>query len=348
MFNRPTLAQISQRISNDILARLDLDEIRRSDIQVIGKVQAAVEHGLNGYLEWIAKQLLPDSCDEDRLLSSPWLNRGLSPNKASYAAGSLSVTAQVGAVIKAGTVWQRIDGVRYQINTETTISAVPQVVAVTALTAGGAGNATAGSGVVLVSPVLGVQAEAVVAVGGVTNGSDAEGIDDFRGRVLAAWAQTAHGGADFDYVAWARQVSGVTRAWVRPAYFGLGTVGLFIVRDDEAPIFPDATELAAAQSYVNSVCPVTAAVTVMSPVAKGVNFNIQLTPATAAVKAAVQASLADLIRRDAEPGGSLLLSRMNEAISIASGESDHVLLSPAANVTTLPGEMVTLGAFTWS
>ena len=34
---------------------------------------------------------------------------------------------------------------------------------------------------------------------------------------------------------------------------------------------------------------------------------------------------------------------MSEAISIATGENDHVLVSPAGNVTSLPGELATFG-----
>ncbi|QLI80783.1 baseplate J/gp47 family protein [Chitinibacter fontanus] len=348
MFSRATLEQINQRIANDILARLDLDEIRRSDIAVIGKVQAAVEHGLNGYLEWIARQLLPDTCDEDRLVSSSWLNRGLVPTAASFAVGSLTVTGQLGVVIPAGTVWQRVDGQQYASNAEVAITSVPQAVAVTAKVAGLAANATAGTGVVLVSPVIGVQSAALVAAGGLANGSDAEKIDSFRARVVSAWGQTAHGGADFDYVAWAKAVPGVTRVWVKPNWSGLGTVGVFFVRDGDAPIFPDPAEIAAVQSAIDLVRPVTAAVSVLSPVAKAVNFNIQLTPATAEVKAAVQASLAALFLRDAAPGATVLISRIREAISQATGESDHVLNAPTANITTQPGEMATLGSFTWS
>ena len=41
--------------------------------------------------------------------------------------------------------------------------------------------------------------------------------------------------------------------------------------------------------------------------------------------------------------GGTLRVHMSEAISIATGENDHVLVSPAGNVTSLPGELATFG-----
>ncbi len=63
--------------------------------------------------------------------------------------------------------------------------------------------------------------------------------------------------------------------------------------------------------------------------------------------AAVAASLADLIRRQAEPGGTLLISHIREAISTAAGEHDHELISPAADVTHATGHIAVMGRITW-
>ena len=94
--------------------------------------------------------------------------------------------------------------------------------------------------------------------------------------------------------------------------------------------------------------PVTAQETVAAPVADPLDFAIALTPDTAEVRAAVEAELRDLIAREAEPGGTILISHIREAISIAAGETDHVLASPAGNVTAAAGAIVTMGAVTWS
>lgn len=76
------------------------------------------------------------------------------------------------------------------------------------------------------------------------------------------------------------------------------------------------------------------------------NFTIDLTPDTPEVRAAVEASLAEMIKREAAPGGISLLNHMREAISTATGETDHVLVSPAADVPHTTAQMATMGVIT--
>ena len=67
----------------------------------------------------------------------------------------------------------------------------------------------------------------------------------------------------------------------------------------------------------------------------------------ASVRNAVAAQVRAAIRRDAVPGGTILLSRLHEAISIAEGEEDHVIHSPTVNVTPETGHIVTPGNIEW-
>ena len=63
---------------------------------------------------------------------------------------------------------------------------------------------------------------------------------------------------------------------------------------------------------------------------------------------AVEAELADLIRRESEPGGTLLVSHIREAISTSAGETDHVLTSPTADVVEQATEIATYGMTTFT
>jgi uncharacterized phage protein gp47/JayE len=65
------------------------------------------------------------------------------------------------------------------------------------------------------------------------------------------------------------------------------------------------------------------------------------------VQAAIQAELQDLLRREAEPGGTILLSHIRAAISAAAGESDYALATPSADITNTIGRMSTMGEITW-
>ena len=58
---------------------------------------------------------------------------------------------------------------------------------------------------------------------GIAGGADEQSDLLLLQRVLARLRQPPHGGADFDYIRWALEVPGVTRAWVYPLELGAGT-----------------------------------------------------------------------------------------------------------------------------
>jgi len=347
-FSRPDLPTLINRAEADIETRLPGADarLRRSNLNVLARVHSGAAHGLYGYLEWIARQVIIDTADGDMLErhASIW---GVERKAASPAVGNVTVTGTNGAIVPADSTLARSDGAQYTTDAEATIAGGTATIAVTAVEGGQAGNASAASSLSFDTPIAGVSATATVASGGLTGGADIETDDDLRARLLARIQAPPHGGAQHDYVAWALEVPGVTRAWVYPAELGLGTVTVRFVRDDDASPIPDAGEVAAVQAHIDSVRPVTADVTVVAPIAVPLNFTIDLTPDTAAIRAAVEAELRDLLLRESEPGATILLSHIREAISLASGENDHILSVPAANVTHAVGEMATFGTITW-
>lgn len=354
-FNRPALPTLIDRAEADIESRLPGADarLRRSNLNVLARVHAGAVHGLYGYLDWIARQILVDKADTEFLErhATIWLPAGRLP--AAYAAGKVTVTGASGAVIPSGTVFKRADGAMYSSSAEATIVAGTALVAVVANVAGQVGNGVAGITLNLDSPIAGVNAAAVVTVGALTGGAEIESDSSLRARVLARIQQPPHGGAKHDYIAWAKEVPGVTRAWCYPLEMGDGTVTVRFVRDNDASLIPDANEVAAVQAYIEAVRPVAGELFVVAPVAVPVNFTISITPATASVKAAVEASLRDLLIREAKPEGGagegvILRTHISEAISLAAGETDHVLIVPAANITPSIGQMATFGAITWA
>lgn len=348
-FSRPTLPELIDRAAADIEADLPGTDarLRRSNLNVLSRMHAGALHSLYGYLQWLAEQLMVDTAETvflDRY-AGIW---GVLRVPAAFAQGPVAVTGTSGATVATGTVFQRSDGATFVATADATLAAGAATVDVVALDAGTAGNASAGTQMSLSQPVPGVQSAAVVGSGGLTQGADRETDDALRVRVLARIQQPPMGGAVADYVAWALQVPGVTRAWVYPLEGGVGTVVLRFVRDNDAGFIPDAPEVAAVQAYVDVLRPVTAQVTVLAPVAAPLNMTITLTPNTTAVRTAVAAELADLLRREARPGGTILLSKLREAISVAAGETNHVLTTPSADVTHAAGLMPVLGTLTWA
>ncbi len=168
----------------------------------------------------------------------------------------------------------------------------------------------------------------MVATGDLVSGADQEDIEAFRTRFLERLLAPPHGGNATDYVAWAKEVAGVTRAWCYPLEGGAGTVTVRFVRDNDAGLIPDSGEVAAVAAHIATVSPVTAVVTVAAPVADAVAFSLHIVPDTTATRAAVTAELADLLLRTASPAGTVPLSAIRTAIGTAAGITDYTLTTP--------------------
>ncbi|MDH5185089.1 MAG: baseplate J protein, partial [Gammaproteobacteria bacterium] len=75
--------------------------------------------------------------------------------------------------------------------------------------------------------------------------------------------------------------------------------------------------------------------------------TIALNPNTTAVQQAVEAELKEMLRSTSSPGGTVLLSKLNEAVSAATGEIDHAISDPVTDVTHTINQIPTLGTITW-
>ena len=348
-FVRSTLAQIIDRVAADINGRLPGADarLRRSVLGVLARQSAGVAHGLYGYLAYLGRQILPDVNEAEYL--DRWANIwGVTRKAAAAAKGNITVTGTNGVTVPAGTALQRSDGAEFTTDADGTIASGTATIAVTASVGGAAGNTAASSSLTFTTPLAGINSVATVAAGGLTAGTDIETDASLRARLLERLRRPPHAGTKEDYIAWAREVAGVTRAWCYPLEGGLGTATVRFVRDDDASIIPDAGEVSAVQAYIDARRPIGATITVAAPVAVPLNFSITLTPNTQAVRDAVTAELTDLLRREAEPGGTILLSHIREAVSTAAGETDSVVTAPAANVAHTTGQIATMGTITWA
>jgi uncharacterized phage protein gp47/JayE len=184
-----------------------------------------------------------------------------------------------------------------------------------------------------------------------SGGADQETDDALRTRLLARLQQAPQGGSAADYVTWALQVAGVTRAWEYGQELGAGTVTVRFVRDNDgtgAAIIPDAGEVAAVQAYIDARRPVTAAVTVVAPIADVLNFTVHPVPNTVDTQAAVIAELTDLLQRLATPGGTIPLSQILTAIGVAENVTDFSVTVPAADSAHATGHIAIMGTVTFT
>lgn len=353
-FARPPLPTLIERSMSAIDSRLPGADarLRRSNLNVLAFVNAGGCHGLHGHIGWVADQVLPDTAEKEFLERHAriWIPPGRLP--AAPATGSATATGTTGTIVPAGTVFVRSDGQRYATTTEATLAAGTATLALAAEEAGQAGNASAGIKLNAVSPLPGMNATVTVIGDGFTGGADIEKDDSLLARILDRIQEPPMGGSKADYERWAKEVPGVTRAWCSPREMGDGTVTVRFVRDNDASPIPDPSEVETVFDHIEAVRPVGGQLFVVAPEAVPLVFQIQLVPNTAAARAAVEASLRDLLRREAEPErgageGTILISHVREAISLATGERDSTVVLPAGNVTHTIGQMATFGGVTW-
>jgi uncharacterized phage protein gp47/JayE len=271
------------------------------------------------------------------------------------ATGSGTTTGTNGIIIPAGTKLQSETGNLYSTTSEITIAGGVAILLFTADEEGDSYNESAGVTLTFVSPIAEVSTSVTVGSAGIIGGVNTESDDDYRNRLLARKRQPPHGGADFDYVDWALEVSGVTRAWCIPLYQGVGTVGLAFVRDDDSSIIPTADQRQAVYDYIIEHTDPVTSFTIGIPVtatpgffiipvsALTVNFNLQIEPNTAVVQASITARLQDLFKSMGGPNETITISQMYEAIVSAIGEVKTKIISPAADVAAAVNQIHVLG-----
>jgi uncharacterized phage protein gp47/JayE len=359
-FQRPTLQQLIDRVQGDIKGALGITTIlRRSFLGAIARAMAGLSHSLHGHMVFVSKQIFPDQAEVE------FLNRwgsiyGLERNPATFANLTIDVVFTAAGTVPAGTIYQLSDGTEYTVDADIVAAGSgTESGNITASVAGADANLNNGDVVSLQSPIANVEADATVTAT-VTEGENEESDALYRQRIVDRIQQPPAGGTANDYLQFMLDVSGVTRAWVLPGGLGEGTVLCTFVQDDDPSIIPGAAEVAAVQAAVDAAKPVTANAVVVAPTENVVDLTIRIKPNTAAVQAAVTAELEDLFRRESQVKGYfesvgsfytgiIPLSRIDEAISIAAGEEDHVIESPTENPEPefLTG-ILTLGTITFN
>ncbi|MBR7196285.1 baseplate J protein [Pseudomonas sp. CFBP13508] len=343
-FETPSLPVLIKRTQSDLAG----DSLRQSDAQVLARTLGGAAYGLYGYLDWIAQQILPDKADESTLERIAALRLNQPRKAAQVATGSVSFSASTGAVLDVDTLLQSDDGRTYKVTAARIAVSGTNSTTIAALDAGSVGNADAGLTLNPVQPIAGVIGNSfIVQPPGLTGGVGTESLESLRARVIRSYRLIPHGGSAQDYETWALECPGITRAWCRGNFLGPGTVGVFVMRDDDPQPIPNEEQLAEVEAYIEPLRPVTADVRVMAPVQVLVKYKLRVTPNTSAVRAAVETQLRDLHNREAGLGDTLLLSHITEAISSATGESDHSLISPSANVSAQSNQLLTFGGCEW-
>lgn len=318
-----------------------------SALRILAEVQAMASFDLHLALQRQARELLPDTAEDELARHAEvW---GVPRLPAAAASGSVTFSGADATVLPSGLVLSAGDVV-VQTMAGGTIAGGTLTVAAIATAPGLAGNVAAGTVLALASPVAGLSLQgATVAAPGFSGGVEIEEIETWRARLLRRIRAGVPYGQAGGYRDWALAVPGVALAAERPGWVGLGTVGVVVAMGTPAaPRVPTAGELAAVQAALDAQRPVTAAVFALAVQLVPLNLTLRLEPDTAAVRAAVTNALALYLQAEPGIGGTLRRSRLSEALSSAAGEFAHRLDLPAGDVALGPRELLVPGVITWA
>jgi len=365
----PTLKETRELVRGEITSRLaGASFIGNSVLRVMADATAAMAHLVLRFINWLSLQLLPDTAETEWLdrHGDIWLtNSDFTTGRkvATLAQGSVLMTGIIDSVVPLGT---RIasDTIRYETIGQATIGATPTEVLVRAVDAGKDGNLNPGDTISLTVPVTGV--DNLVTIVTMIGGVDQETDDELRVRVLERIREPPMGGDSEDYVAWALQVPGVTRAWSAPLEMGMGTVTVRFMMDDlratNDPLtdgFPTDIDVSTVTTYLNEKRPVAVKdFFVVSPIPEPIDFAIaNLSESDASTIQNIYDSVKQMLRDRAhparaingvmQPAQTIYEAWVNEAILSALEDEGHFNL--AFNDHSMPsaGHIAVIGTITY-
>lgn len=367
-FLRPTLTALQQQAITDItsanLPNVTGQVLSKSTLAILSYAMAGLAWEHYAYLDWIAQQSVPYSATGEYLEAWGAL-KGVLRKPATGSTGSVTFTGSDSTLIPDGTLVQRSDGQEYATTGDVTIASGTATVGIAANTTGAATNDTSGITLSLVNAISGINNVGTAATN-LTGGADVETDIELRTRILSVFANPPMGGSQSDYVEWALEVSGVTRAWCNPNGMGTGTVVVYTMFDDAESAFsgfPQGTngvaaletrdsaatgDLLTVANWIYPLRPVTALVYSVAPTPQSINVTIQsLTPNTTAIRAAISTAISNVFVQIGSPlGMTLYQSDIVGAIESVAGVQEFILVSPSSTSIAV-GSLPTLGTVSY-
>lgn len=353
-FNVPALRKIIADGKKDIEIELNIPSLppvgveNAINISVSSQVRDIYDHQ-----GWIADQIIPSPKSDDQTIIDTATSEGVIRKLATFAVGPVTFTSA--AALPVDTEMQTSSGSVYKVLSSSQPVNSVITVQVQAEDEGGDGNLPTGDVMTLLSPVAGTDSNGSVSGSGITGGSDIEPIEELLDRLLFRKRNPPVGGAVHDYVIWAREMAGVSRAWCFDAWHGSGTVGLSWVYDGRPVITPTSADREAMEIYLfRHTDPATGnyvgkpggiEVWPVELALKPVPMSIKLTPDNDTTRAAVEANLIAL-QKTLSPGQKLQVSSLRTAIGTSAGVADYIL-TVVADVPATTEELITIGDITW-
>jgi uncharacterized phage protein gp47/JayE len=366
-FGRPTLTQLRSTAIQDITTSGVpglVGLLRNAVLRALAWPMSGLAYSVYGYIDWCFHQSIPFTATDEYLTAWAGLIRVFQKD-STPSTGTATFSGYTGLPVAAGAALTRQDGTPYTVTADAAVGpdgtvSVPFIAAVS----GAFTNDPGGTPISIDDPVRGINSGGFI-TGPATGGADQETQDEFRSRMLFAYRNPPQGGSEADFIRWALEVPGVTRAWSGGTWPGPGSVVVFVMLDDANVLaggFPIGTNGTASEEWRGTVAtgdqlivaehlwplqPVTALVTVAAPVPFPINVTLAtLAPNTPEMRASIVAAFEDLFLSIAEPGGVIYPSDLYGAALAAPGIVNFAIASPQAAVHAPPGALPIMGTLT--
>ena len=220
----------NEEISADILSNLD-DKYQKSVGFLAWDYARAIAIGgfekIYDILKYICSMGDLNNYKYDDLVKFVYQRRGIVAHVASKATGSLTITGT--GTITAGDLFQTEAGMKFE-STETKSINGTGTISIQAIDAGIDGNVPANSIVVIPVSIAGISS--VTNSSALTGGYDAETKESIIERYLEDIRQPITSNNIYHYVKWAKEVTGVGNAKIKPLWNGDNTVKVVLINSD--------------------------------------------------------------------------------------------------------------------
>ena len=317
----------------------------RGMLAMIGRAVALEVREIHDHVAWWGRMYFVDTA-EDEFVDRHANIWGIAARSATFAVGNINIEGAAGAQLPADLEVAGSDGTIFRT---TALAVIPVggsiLVPAKAVAAGPIGNLEAGIRLRTVNAFPEIN-RITVGEGGFAGGAVAETSAELAAAVMAYIRQRPHGGAGFDYPSWLREQFDVRAVKVHTDWVGRGSVGVVVaMKDGTSARAPTPAEMTEQLDYLGApgsssgVRPVTAYVVIVPAKMRLIPITVRLRPDGVATRTAVQEAFAAFIatigddsddQNDSPIGALIEPSRISEAISAASGEYAHDLISPSA------------------
>jgi uncharacterized phage protein gp47/JayE len=350
-YNVPTLKTLIEQGLIDVQSSLDTVLPKFGVEQALNSAVSGSVRDLYDYQTWIVRQIIPTSESDDQTIIDAAQSEGVVRKLATYASGTVTFSGT--NTIPESAQMTHSDGRVYTV-TSSSLDGSSVNAVVQSEDTGVGYNVPEGEVLTLVSTVSGVSPQGSVTAA-ISGGAEIESVSEVLERLLFRKRNPPMGGAVADYVAWCREVAGVTRAWSYDAYQGGSTVGYAFVFDGRTDIIPTSTDITAMVAYIFRHQDPATGMFVGRPggieaiyiglTLKPLSTALNIVPDTTELRASVSIAMSNYIA-SLSPGLTLLLSSLRTAIGAVTGLTDYTL-ALTTNVTADTNELHSLGAIAW-